>query len=150
MPTFTPQQIKEISDQLDCGFRAFYHKTFGDLIFVPHMDKHFDIEIDAWKAEFDKLKKNKSRYQEIAAMDSKDSFRIMEDFALQLSDTTLADDLLEALQKKHPFRHFKFAIDNSSEFRQSWFDFKSKRQVEWTEDQIKIQEEINSGENASR
>ena len=83
-------------------------------------------------------------------MDSRDSFRIMEDFVLQLSDTRLADDLLKALQKKPPFRHFKFIIDNSFEFRQSWFDFKSKRQVEWTEEQIKIQEELNSQENACR
>lgn len=149
MPTFTTAQIKEISDQLDCGFRAFYHKLSGDLIFVPDMDKHFDMETDAWKEDFDKLKKNKSKYQEIEAMESRDSFRIMEEFAEQLSDTELGDQLLKALQKKKPFSHFKFLID-SSEHRQSWFDFKSKRQIEWTEDQLKIQEELNSHKNASR
>jgi len=149
MPTFTNAQIREISGQLDCGFRAFYHKLSGDLIFVPDMDKHFDMETDAWKEELDKLKKNKSKYQEIEAMESRDSFKMMEDFAEQLSDTNLGGQLLKALQTNKPFRHFKFVID-SSEHRQSWFNFKGKRQVEWIEDQLKIHEEINSQKNASR
>lgn len=38
MPTFTKEQLKEISEQLDSGFRAFYHKQTGDLIFVPDTD----------------------------------------------------------------------------------------------------------------
>ena len=150
MPTFTPQQIKEISEQLDCSFRAFYHKTTGELIFVPDLDKHFGMEIDAWKADFDKLKKHKSQYQEIEAMDSRDAFKIMEDFALQVNNANLADDLLKALQTKQPFRQFHFVIDNSFEYRQSWFDFKAKRQFEWTENQIRIQQEFNSQDNASR
>lgn len=87
MPTFTKEQVKEISEQLDCGFRAFYHKQTGNLIFVPNTDEYFDIDTNAWQDDLDKLDKNLFAYQEIEAMEASDSFRVMADFAEQLNDT---------------------------------------------------------------
>ena len=49
MLTFTKEQIKEITDQLDTGFRAFYHKVSGELIFVPDTDKYYGMETEAWQ-----------------------------------------------------------------------------------------------------
>ncbi len=103
MPTFTKEQIKEIADQLDCGFRAFYHKQNGELVFVPNMDKHYDIDKTARKEEFAKLRK-KTAFQEIKAMESRDSFIVMEDFAEQVNDISLQQKLFNALNRKHPFR----------------------------------------------
>ncbi len=80
MPTFTTEQIKEIADQLDCGFKAYYHKKLGELVFVPDIDRYYDMDKSAWKEEFTKLRK-RSSFQEIYAMTSRDSFRVMEDFA---------------------------------------------------------------------
>ena len=148
MLTFTKEQIKEISEQLDCGFRAFYHKLSGDLIFVPDTDKYIDIETDAWQDELEKLDKNFSEYQEIGAMESRESFEMMADFAEKVPDRNLRNKLIEALHSHKPFRAFKFTIDNSPE-RQNWFAFKDKRYIEWTEDQLKIHEELNRGEDAS-
>lgn len=149
MLTFTKEQIKEISEQLDCGFRAFYHKQTGDLIFVPNTDEHFDTDTNAWQDDLDKLDKNFFEYQEIEAMESSDSFRVMADFAEQLTDTELKDNLITALSRKKPFSNFKFLIDNAGEQRQSWFDFQNKRYIEWVEEQIKIQNDIDQQENAS-
>ena len=148
MLTFTKEQIKEISEQLDCGFRAFYHKLSGDLIFVPDTDRHFDMETDAWQDELEKLDKNFSEYQEIGAMKSRESFEMMADFAEKVSDKYLRNKLIEALHSNKPFRAFKFTIDNSPE-RQNWFAFKNNRYIEWTEDQLKIHEEFNRGDNVS-
>ena len=94
MEPFTKNQIKEIAEQLGCGFRAFYHKSSRELIFVPDSTMDFDIETDAWQNEFDKIKKNPSKYQEILGMQSKDSFKIMADFAEQVMDTTSKLNLL--------------------------------------------------------
>ena len=149
MPAFTKEQIKEISDQLNCGFRAFYHKLSGELIFVPDTDKHFDMETDAWQDELDKLDNNFLEYQQIDAMESRESFDVMVDFAENISDKHLRNKLIEALNSKKPFRAFKFIIDDSTE-RENWFAFKDKRYIEWTEDQLKIHEELNRGDNASR
>ncbi len=54
---FTNEQIVEISQQLECWFRSFYHKLKGTLIFVPDTSKFFDMETDAWEAELKELKK---------------------------------------------------------------------------------------------
>lgn len=137
MPTFTKEQIKEISEELDCGFRAFYHKQTGDLIFVPDTNRYSDMETVAWQDDLDKLDQNFLDYQEIYAMEAKDSFRVMNDFTEQITDTTLQNKLANALNRNKPFREFKFVIDNEGEHRQSWFDFKNKRYIEWTEEQLK-------------
>jgi Uncharacterised protein family (UPF0158) len=137
MLTFTKEQIKEIADQLDCGFRAFYHKQNGELIFVPNTEKHYDMDTEAWQDELDKLEENFSDYKQIVAMESNDSFSVMEDFAEQVNDSALQEKLFNELNRKHPFREFKFVIDNSGEYRNAWFDFKNRRYLEWVEDQLK-------------
>jgi len=149
MEPFTKDQIKEIVEQFDCGFRAFYHKTSRELIFVPNSTWDYELEANAWQNEFKKLKKNPSKYQEIHRMQSRDSFRIMADFAEQVENTNLQTELFNALNRRHPFREFKAAIDYSTE-RQNWFDFKNKRSIEWTEKQLEILEETNRPRKASR
>ena len=139
MLTFTSGQIREISEQLDCGFRAFYNKQTGDLVFVPDTNKNIDMDTEAWQDDLDILDENFFDYHEIHAMESSDSFRIMVDFAEQLTDTKLQDKLAKALNRNKPFREFKFEIENSGEQRQNWFNFKNKRYIEWTENQLKAQ-----------
>jgi len=39
--------------------------------------------------------------------------------------------LINALNRKKPFREFKFEIDNSNMYRQQWFDFKNAQLKEW-------------------
>ncbi len=141
MLTFTKEQIKEIAEQLDCGFRAFYHKQNGELIFVPNMEKHYDMDKTAWKEEFTKLRK-KSAFQEIEAMESNDSFSVMEDFATQVNGIKLQEELFNALNRKHPFREFKFVIDNAGEYRNTWFNFKNKTYQEWVQNQIDLQNSL--------
>jgi Uncharacterised protein family (UPF0158) len=138
MLTFTKEQIKEIADQLDSGFRAFYHKQNGELIFVPNTEKHYDMDIEAWQEELHKLDENYLEYKQIQAMESSDSFSVMEDFANQVNDVTLQEKVFNALNRKHPFREFKFVIDNSGEYRNAWFDFKNKQYLEWVENQLII------------
>jgi hypothetical protein len=142
MLTFTKQQIKEIADQLDCGFRAFYHKQSGELIFVPNTEKHPNMDTEAWEDELDKLDENYLDYKQIEAMESSDSFNLMEDFAEEMSDARLQEKLFTALNRKHPFREFKFVIDNSGEYRNAWFEFKNKRNFEWVENQINLHKNL--------
>ena len=150
MLTFTKEQIKEISEQLDCGFRAFYHKQTGDLIFVPDTSRHIGMDTDAWQDDLDKLDKNFFDYHEINLMGASDSFQVMADFAEQITERELQDKLLNALNRKKPFREFMFVIDNAGEQRKSWFNFKNKRYVEWTEKQLKVHNNIDKQENANQ
>jgi Uncharacterised protein family (UPF0158) len=138
MLPFTKEQIKEIAGELDNGFRAFYHKQNGELIFVPNTEKHYDMDTEAWQEELDKLEENFLDYKEVKPMESSDSFTTMVNFAEQVNDTKLQEKLFNALNRKHPFREFKFVIDNSGEYRNAWFDFKNKSYIEWVENQISM------------
>jgi Uncharacterised protein family (UPF0158) len=135
MLNFTQEQIKEIAEYLDTGFRAFYHKKTGELIFVPDMNKNIGMDEEAWEEELEKSEENFMDYQEMDAMQSSDSFKVMEDFAEQISDVKLKKQLINALEKRKPFREFKFVVDDSLE-RQNWFAFKEKCYMEWVEKQL--------------
>lgn len=111
MITFTNEQIKEIAEQLEVGFRAFFHKETGELIFVPKEDEFSSMDFSGWEEELHQLKKNPMAYREVYGMEGRDGFEVMEDFADQLSDKRLQDRLYSALNKKHPFREFKYVID---------------------------------------
>jgi Uncharacterised protein family (UPF0158) len=94
------------------------------------------MDTEAWEDELDKLDENYLDHKEVEAMEPSDSFIVMEDFAEQVNDTKLQEKLFNALNRKHPFREFKFVIDNSGDYRNAWFDFKNKRYFKWVENQL--------------
>ena len=136
MATLDERQINEIAEQLDCGFRAFHHKKTGELVFIIDTCRFPAADVDAFEEENERLESNPDEYVEIEAMGSNDSYRAMTDFAEQVPDTTLQNALFRALNKRGPFREFKFVIDNSGDFRQQWFDFKNQRYIDWVMQQV--------------
>jgi hypothetical protein len=59
------QEIKEIAEQLDCGFRCFIHKINSELIFIPDTTKHLDMDTEAWETEMNELDSNFGDYFEV-------------------------------------------------------------------------------------
>lgn len=135
------QQIQEIAEQLDCGFRAFCHKTTGRLIFVIDSSK---FPVADWEEEEEQAQEeidaNRQDYIEIDGMGSGDSYRVMVDFTEQVPNARLQEKLFRALDKRSPFREFKYEIDNSGDFREEWFAFKNQRYVAWVSQQLEINE----------
>lgn len=136
MATLDKQQIKEIAENLDCGFRAFCHETSGELVFIIDTRRFPLVDVEEFEEDMERLDANRDEYVEIEAMSSHDSFQVMVDFAEQLTNARVQDALFRALNKRGPFREFKFAIDNSGEFRQQWFDFKNQRYIDWVTQQV--------------
>jgi hypothetical protein len=137
MKSLTQIQIKEIAEQLDCGFRCFWSRIDEELLFIPDTFKYPDMETDAWSDEIKKIDDNFSDYVEIEQMESHNTFVIMEDFIHTLSDSNkLKGELIDALNKRKPFREFKFVIDHSGDNRQKWFDFKNMRIQQWVIDRF--------------
>jgi hypothetical protein len=137
MTKLTKEQIKEIAEQLDCGLRCFWNKKNGELLFIPNKVNYPDIETEAWSDEIEKLENNFDDYKEIDQLESKDSFEIMVDFVASLNNSTqLKSKLINALNMKKPFREFKFVIDNSSKYKQQWFDFKNQKLQKWVQDKF--------------
>jgi hypothetical protein len=132
MPDLTNEQIREIAEQFDCGFKCFCNIETQHFIFIPDLLKHPDIDLSAWEEENHMLESHWDKFKEIESLGSNDSFKIMEDFVQELPDKILLkSELTNALINKKPFSHFKFIIDNSGDYRQAWFDFKRNWMHNW-------------------
>ncbi len=136
MSSTTTEKNKEIAEQLDCGFRAFIHKTTGKLLFVPDENNLTGIDPDPWNEELEQLENNFTDYYEIDKWTSSEAFEIMSEFDSQVSDNNLQSRLFDALRKNKPFREFKYVIDNSDDFRQQWSDFKNMWQQNFVAKQL--------------
>jgi hypothetical protein len=132
----TTENIKEIAEQLDCGFRAFIHKTTQQILFVPDENFLTDIDLDPWNEELEQLENNFTDHYEIDKWTSREAFETMSEFADQLTDSNLQNRLFDALRKNKPFREFKSVIDNSGDCRQQWIDFKNKWQHDFVTRQL--------------
>ncbi|MBK6330978.1 MAG: hypothetical protein IPF62_10840 [Bacteroidetes bacterium] len=129
--------IKEIAEQLECNFRAYIHKKNGQMIFIPNEDVMPEIDMDEWNDEIKQLENDYANYFEIDKWTSREAFEMMNDFAEQLTDNKqLQSELFVALNKKKPFREFKFVIDDAGDYRQVWFDFRNKQQHEFVAKQL--------------
>lgn len=131
--------IKEIAEELDCGMRAFVHKTTGQFLFFPDSMSIPHSDINFWSEEVEKFEKNTSDYFEFRKWSSSESYKMMIEFAEQLpGDSRLRAKLLTALNHKKPFREFKAVIDNSGNMRQKWFKWKEKWQQDFVFEQLRI------------
>ncbi|MDI1353820.1 MAG: UPF0158 family protein [bacterium] len=142
---FTEDELRRIADELDSGFQCFWNITNNDLVFIPDPDRFpdDDHEIEkVWKDDLTKVKKNKKNIVVIECLDSHQSFEIMSDFVESLeTGNVLAPLLRAALRENKPFNKFKFVIDNSGDYREKWFSFKTQ----WLKDYVKGQAELMTG-----
>jgi hypothetical protein len=134
----TEEKIREIAENLDVGFRTFYHLKTGEIETMPDFNQPewFGQDVEQWQDTLDKLDENWGDYFEFEKMTSHESFEVMVDFAETVDNKKLQDRLYRALNRSKPFRNFKWEMDNSGEYRQKWFDFKNQRLIEFVKDQV--------------
>ena len=144
MIKLTKEQINEIYQDLDCGFECFYNIETGEIKSIPDFDSNSFTEEEMWEEEIEEIDSNPDKYIEFEKMSSRDSFRMMEDFADEVEDETIQKLLLDGLSRSKPFHNFKFVIDNSGEYRDKWFAFKEKRICEWIEEQVEDYNRVDS------
>ena len=96
----------------------------------------YDMDVTPFEEDLDELEENMFDYFEIERMTSHDSFEVMEQFAEQVNDNRLQNQLFNALNQKKPFSKFKYLVDNSGSYRQEWFDFKSVKLQQWVKGKV--------------
>lgn len=78
------------------------------------------------------------RYLYIEPIESHFAYEAMQDFVDTLPEGRLADALQHALDGRKPFRHFKDALLDYPEARESWFrfenDFEMRQAAAWCEE----------------
>ena len=118
--------IHDIADNINAGFICFVNPdtlememVSKDLISDP---EEYELTTgDKWEDSFkhDDWKKCIT----IEPPESGESFRIMEQFANEVDNQNLQNQLFYALSHAKPFANFKNIVENSS-LREQWFEFK--------------------------
>ena len=130
--------IREIAQELDCGFDCYYNFKTNEIVSIQSFSQFSDEEDfkDAFSESLDKVEKHKADFIKLETLENFESFKIMELFVEQLSDQNLKSELENILANKKPFQNFKHKIDHS-DFRQNWFDFKQKTLEKRVETELK-------------
>lgn len=117
--------IKEIAQNLNCGLDSYFNPKTDEIISIPNFSLIADEEEfqEAFKADLQKVSKNKSDYIKVEVLEGFESFKIIERFVNQMPENQLKLDLEKALHNKKPFLNFKNSIE-TSDFRNLWFEFK--------------------------
>ena len=132
------EDINTIAQNLDCGFRCYIHKDTKAMKFIPDLDQHPDMELDAWKKDISEIQKNLKAFVEIIGMDSRETYQLMIRFIETVDHDETKIKLEQAISGAKPFRNFKFQVDNSGVYREKWFKFKEENLMDWIEDQLKV------------
>lgn len=76
-----------------------------------------------------------NNYITFEPLDSRESFRIMADFAEQLDNTKVGDTLIDILNQRKPFAHFNAFIHNST-YLQDWHNFRNKAYEKYVKENL--------------
>ena len=136
MLTITKEKIKEIADLLDCGMKCFFNKKDGEIEYFPDSGSHEYMDPDQWEEIIEKIDENFDDYIPFIPMESRDSFRVMEDFIKEVEDKEFHKRLIWALNRRSPFRNFKDEIDYNGDYRERWFAFKLEKNIAWVKEQL--------------
>jgi ribosomal protein L11 methylase PrmA len=129
--------IREIAQELDCGFDCYFNLKTNEIIGIPNFSQFSDEEDfkEAFRENLEKIQKHKKDFIKFEVLESFESFKIMASFVEKLTDQNLKSELERILTTKKPFQKFKHKIDHS-DFRQNWFDFKQKELEKSVENEL--------------
>lgn len=129
--------IKEIAEQLDCGMKCFYHIATGELVSYPDALKMGgEIDEEIWGEETEKVEEHFDEYAPFRAMESHESFGVMEDFIELIEEQKIREKFEEIIQRRKPFQQFKYLLLDYPALRQQWFAYKNDRLKEYVQEQI--------------
>jgi lactoylglutathione lyase len=127
----TKLDINDIAQNIDMGMLCFIHKETLELVHYPDPEQFYDDIEEHWGEDIKKIEANRDDYVRIKKMDSRASFRIMEDYTATIKNKKLQSQLFNALSNRKPFRNWKHIIDHQDEERENWFKFKQERMEIW-------------------
>lgn len=138
MKKFTKEKIDQIAESMSMGVNCFYKIDTEELInqfeYKPDSedeygpssdDPYFDIDDD--------------NYIKLHPMPSHESYKIMENFARSLDDEPFKNELFDALEKRKPFRHFKWLVEGSDKHQAGWNKFQDAANLAYVKSEIAFQ-----------
>ncbi len=142
MIKLTEEQISDIAQELEIGMQCFVNKETGELKSIPDELREEAISDDElWQDEINEIENNIEKYIVINVMDSHDSYIVMEKFIDTVEDKQFAKRLTNAINVSKPFHNFRYELDQSGEYLNKWYAFKSQQMIEWVKKQLMIKTE---------
>jgi hypothetical protein len=130
------KDINEIAQELETGMKVYLNRETLEFRSVLDWDDMYNTDnSEYWDEEVRKIEKEWKDYIVITKMETREAFRVMENFVSVVDDAKLQGDLIKILNRKSPFANFKDEID-SSDYRQKWFDFKAKSYEDYVREQL--------------
>ena|SRR5690625_816631 len=149
MAKLTTDQIDEIAENIGMGMLCFYHILSGEIISLLPEAVEVDLDYTALYSEdevnarnkLDKIEAHLNEYISFEKMSSRNAFDVMRAFALSIDHKTIKENLLHALEKRHPFQTFKNALHAlPEEIIKEWYVFKDRKNRKWVEEQLELYE----------
>ncbi len=117
--------VSEFAEMLERGDICYLNTKTDEHIGIYHeFEDYDDGDDEGFQKEFKIVESWKNKIV-IRPIQSYKSFSIMEGFADFISDKNMQNELINALNRKRPFAHFKNIVENS-DFREDWFAYKNK------------------------
>jgi hypothetical protein len=92
--------IKEIAENLDCGYDCYYNPNTQEVVAIPNLSNIYDEEEfnETFQVELEKVNKQNADFIKFEVLKSFESFKIMERFIDQLTDKQFQSELKNILQ----------------------------------------------------
>ncbi len=133
----TSEKINEIAQELEAGMKVYLNRETLEIKSILDWEDISDDEI--LEEEVEEILKEWSGYLVITKMESREAFRVMEEFADSVEDEVFREDLIKILSRKSPFANFKAEVE-SSQYRQNWFDFRLKKYEDYVREHLEIED----------
>ena len=138
---YSENLIIALEDQSD-SFDYFLDLENGNVVslFRNDMDDEFEEEDPPDLCGYNReiVDNNPDRFIVIDPIDSRESFKIMEDFVSTVLNDVIKNALISALSKRKPFRNFKDELNHLPEIQKEWYKYHGiemeKIAHEWLED----------------
>jgi hypothetical protein len=138
----TTDQIDSLSQDLECGFNIYIHLDSKKITTIhAEMDIYEDVDEAlsadelAYRDVVNDIENNPSDYYVIKALNSNESYSIMEKFIATITNEKQYKIFTEAISNKKPFAKFNHLI-HQSPLREDWFAFKSQTYYKYVFDEI--------------
>lgn len=115
--TIDLDEFVSVIEDSSYGTELFFDLETGDILFFT----------DDMPEETQKVENDPDRFVEVPRIQSRESYRHMQDYIELVEDPHLQELLSIAIDGSGAFRRFKDVLLNYPEERQAWFDYKTSR-----------------------
>ncbi len=149
-PEKIPEKYKKVvssmADSLISGLICYFNPDTLEFEDIPAFmidPDEYELRTGEPEESIEFKYKSWTNFVEIEPLESYESFKIMEYFVNEVSDTGFQNKLINALNRRKPFGNFKYLVENS-DYRQQWFDFRQAQYEQYVWNSIELSVEFKS------